>query len=144
MSKKFWEQKPLHEFSEKEWEAVCSRCGRCCLIKLQDEDDDEVYYTDIVCRYFNQDDCSCTQYQDRCRLVPECLKLNRDNVDKICWMPQACSYRQLFETGTLPPWHPLNTGKPLEDRYTVKGRCTSELLISEEDLEDHIIEEEEI
>ena len=59
-------------------------------------------------------------------------------------MPQACSYRQLFETGTLPPWHPLNTGKPLEDRYTVKGRCISELLVSEEDLEDHIIEEEEI
>lgn len=140
MSDKFWETKTLEQFSEEEWEKICCNCGKCCLIKLQDEDDDEVYYTDVVCRYFNLNTCLCTQYADRCRLVPECLKLNKENVDKIGWMPQDCAYRHLWQTGTLPDWHPLITGQPLADRYSIKHKCISELLVKEEDLEDHIVE----
>lgn len=140
MSDKFWKSKTLEEFTEEEWEKICCNCGKCCLIKLQDEEDDEVYYTDVVCRYFNQENCLCTQYADRCRLVPECLKLNRENVDKISWMPKDCAYRYLWQTGTLPEWHPLVSGKPLPEQYSIKHKCISELLVKEEDLEDHITE----
>lgn len=143
MSEKFWKKKSLEDFTSEEWEAICCRCGRCCLIKLQDEDSDEIYYTDLVCRYFNHENCNCTCYEERCRLVPECLKLDIHNVDKIKWMPQACAYRHLYTTGTLPEWHPLITGKPLDEKHSIKGRCTSELLVKEEDWEDHILEDEE-
>ena len=40
----FW-KKNIKSFSKEEWEALCDRCGKCCLIKLQDED--TLYITNI-------------------------------------------------------------------------------------------------
>ena len=92
MNKKFfWKHKKLEEFSEDEWEQICCRCGRCCLIKLQDDDSEEVFYTKIVCRYFDVENKACTVYENRCKLVPECLKVNPKNIDKIEWMPKKCA-----------------------------------------------------
>lgn len=144
MSARFWEQKKLQDFTVAEWESICCNCGRCCLLKLQDEDDNQVYYTDVVCRFFDSSCGKCSEYNNRCRLVPECLKLTPGNVNKISWMPQSCAYRFLSEFGYLPDWHPLVTGKPLTDEYSIKNRCISELLVKEDDLEDHIIEEEDL
>ena len=62
--------KKLTDYTEQEWEAICNQCGKCCLIKLQDEDTDDIYYTDVVCRYMDSETCRCTKYQERCRLVP--------------------------------------------------------------------------
>lgn len=142
-SNKFWQKKSLQDFTDNEWESICTNCGRCCQIKLQDEDSDEVYYTDIVCQYFNHETCRCNQYLNRCTLVPECVKLTPDNLDAISWMPRLCAYRILNETGDLPDWHPLKTQQPLAIEHSVKGRVISEIMVKEEDWEDHIIEEEE-
>lgn len=144
MTTRFWEQKKFADFNSTEWESICCNCGKCCLMKLQDEDDDEIYYTNIVCRYFDSSCGKCTEYKNRCTLVPECLKLTPQNIDKISWMPQSCAYRWLFEKGILPPWHPLLTNQPLAAEYSIKNRCVSELLVAEEDFEDHIIEDEEL
>lgn len=141
MSSNFWETKKLHDFTPEEWEAVCTNCGQCCRIKLQNEDDEEIWPTDIVCRYFDTDSCRCTCYEERCRIVPECLKLTPQNLGNISWIPQNCAYRILFETGTLPPWHPLITQKPLPESCSVRGKVISELLVKEEDWEDHILED---
>lgn len=124
--------KKLENMTEEEWEAVCNRCGKCCLIKIQDEDTDEIYYTDVVCKYFDFATCTCTQYQNRCSLVPECLKLTKENVNKISWMPKSCAYRCLFE------------GKPLPKREPVSTFCISENLVSDEELEDHILERDDL
>lgn len=142
MNNRFWEEKEPKDFSEKEWESICDNCGKCCLVKIQDEDDDEIYYTDVVCKYFNHETCACKEYQNRCILVPECLKLTMDNIEKIEWIPQTCSYKILLETGTLPDWHPLLTGKPLEEQRSIKGKCICETKVSDEELEDHIIDED--
>jgi len=120
--------KKLSDYTPAEWEAVCNQCGKCCLIKLQDEDTDDIYYTDVVCRYMDIQTCKCTKYQERCALVPTCLKLTPENIDKIEWMPPSCAYRALVDGHSKPT------------RIPVSGRCISELEVSEDELEDHIID----
>ena len=65
--------KALKDYTREEWEAVCNRCGKCCLVKIQDDETDEIFYTDVVCRYMDMETCTCTRYDERCTLVPSCL-----------------------------------------------------------------------
>ncbi len=139
MQERFWEHKKLTDFTEDEWEAVCMNCGKCCLLKLEDEDSGKIFYTDVVCRYFDRNSCRCTRYRERCTLVPACLKLTKENVDKISWMPQTCAYRYLAEGKGLPAWHPLLNNGRISDEYTIKDRCIPETEVKEDELEDHII-----
>merc|ERR1712000_159846 len=61
----FWQRKRLHEMTPEEWESLCDGCGKCCLNKLEDEDTGEVYHTDLVCRYMDEETCQCTVYEER-------------------------------------------------------------------------------
>ncbi len=123
--------KDLSSISPDEWEAICQRCGRCCLLKLQDDETDEIYYTNVICRYYDTEKNLCTVYDKRCELVPECLKLTPQNVDKIAWMPKACAYRRLFDKNYKP-----------QKLQPLHGRVVSEALVTESELEDHITDEE--
>jgi uncharacterized cysteine cluster protein YcgN (CxxCxxCC family) len=64
----FWESKSLAEMSKDEWESLCDGCARCCMIKLQDEDTEEVHYTSIVCDLLDQQECQCTAYPQATRV----------------------------------------------------------------------------
>lgn len=123
--------KNLNKISLQEWEAVCQHCGRCCLLKLQDDETDEIYYTNVICRYYDIEKNLCTVYDKRCDLVPECLKLTPQNVDKLPWMPKVCAYRKLFDTN-----YRQQNLKPLQ------GRVISETMVAEDELEDHITDGE--
>jgi len=37
MRKNFWKNIPLKRLTKEEWEAICDGCGKCCLIKLQND-----------------------------------------------------------------------------------------------------------
>lgn len=141
MGNPFWKQKKLQDFSPTEWEAICYHCGRCCLIKLQDDSTDEIYYTRIICRYFDQKNHLCREYSTRCSLVPTCLKLTPQNIDSLAWIPQLCAYRILNETGDLPEGHPLKQGSQIPP---LPQPLISDNMVADEDLEDYIIEDEEI
>jgi uncharacterized cysteine cluster protein YcgN (CxxCxxCC family) len=136
----FWKVKKLKDFSNEEWEQICCNCGLCCLIKLQNEEDDEVYYTRIICHLFDKKSRLCKEYKNRCTLVPECLKVTPENIDKLEWMPKNCAYRILNETGDLPLWHPLK--KESVDLPKLPENLVCDILVDEDSLEDYIVEDE--
>ncbi len=108
----FWE-KPLDELTAEQWELLCDGCARCCLLKLEDEESGEVFYTSVACRHLDLATCRCSCYAERTRLAPECVKVTPKNLAELCaWMPRSCAYRRLAEGRGLAPWHPLRSGDP--------------------------------
>ncbi len=137
----FWESKSLQEMTHEEWESLCDNCGKCCLHKLEDEDTGEIFFTSVVCNLIDLERCRCTQYQDRCRLVPECIDLKQHDFAEYTWLPSTCAYRLLIDGKPLHDWHPLISGTPdsvHEAGISVRSYAMKEQDV--EDLEDHIIE----
>jgi len=140
MSDKFWQQKSLAELSNKEWESLCDGCGRCCLIKLEDETSGKLYYTSIVCAYLDLANCRCTDYAKRSLRQPDCIKLSKDNIDKLEWMPKTCAYRLLAAGKDLKSWHPLLSGSnDSVHEAGVSVRSFAMLEEGDEELEQYII-----
>ncbi|WP_105172915.1 YcgN family cysteine cluster protein [Pseudoalteromonas sp. T1lg24] len=153
---KFWLKKSLAEMNNDEWEAICDGCGKCCLHTFIDSDEqdenfkstdvlregEEIIYTAIVCRYLDTKKCFCTEYENRTTLVPSCVKLTKDNIDNIFFMPPSCSYRRLHEGRGLASWHPLlnNGSKAVMHRMgiSVKGRVMKDNQIDMDLFEDYI------
>ena len=48
MAEPFWKTVPFDEMTNAQWESLCDGCGKCCLIKLQDADTEEIVFTDVV------------------------------------------------------------------------------------------------
>lgn len=140
LSPEFW-NKPLFALNEQEWDALCDGCGKCCLVKLQDEDSDDVLYTSVACRYLNAQ-CRCLVYAQRQRKKADCLVLTRENIAQVNWLPESCAYRLRYENKPLPEWHPLLAGNAQvmhNDGHSVKGRFYSEEHIHEDDLPQFIV-----
>ena len=108
----FWTTKTLEAMSPKEWESLCDGCGRCCLIKLEDEDNGALYHTDVACRLFDGTTCRCGDYANRSSLVPDCVTLTPHEVRTLRWLPPTCGYRRVAEGSGLAWWHPLVSGDP--------------------------------
>ncbi len=108
----FWRSKPLEAMSDREWESLCDGCGRCCLVKLEDEDTGEIAYTDVGCTLLDSDTCRCRNYENRQTLVPDCVRLTPATVTTLSWLPPTCAYRLLAEGRDLYWWHPLVSGDP--------------------------------
>jgi hypothetical protein len=121
----FWKTKTLAEMDAAEWESLCDGCGRCCLIKMEDEETGRYYFTDVACRLFDAGTCRCRDYANRDSLVPDCVRLDASNVGELGWMPPSCAYRLVAEGRDLPRWHPLVSGRAesvIEAGASVKGR----------------------
>ncbi len=138
---KFWEL-PLDDLNTAEWESLCDGCGRCCLKKFADEDSDEIVYTRVVCRYFDEQSSQCGCYEDRSALVPDCLDVRKMDLEKSNWMPDSCAYRLRFEGKELFDWHPLIAGsreKMAAAGILLEGRVISEEHVHPEGFDEHII-----
>ncbi len=107
---KFWEIIGLADMSQQQWESLCDGCGCCCLHKLEDEDHKELYFTDVACRYLDDETCQCLHYQTRQSWVADCLSIKPDWGDKFNWLPDTCAYRLLYEVKPLYDWHPFISG----------------------------------
>ena len=143
----FWEEKSLNQMTRNEWESLCDHCGKCCLLKLQDDENpdpaESVYYTNIVCDLFHPDDGSCTDYWNREKRVSTCLRLTQDNLEQIEWLPPSCAYRRIMEGRGLADWHHLISGDKNtihETGNSVLGKIVYEKEVDEDALEEHIVE----
>ncbi len=105
----FW-KKPLEKLTKAEWEALCDGCGRCCLVKLEEEDTGRIHYTDIACKLFDAAACQCSDYKNRKKLVPDCVSLTLSRVNTLKWLPPTCAYKLRAEGRDLAWWHYLVSG----------------------------------
>ena len=139
----FWKTKSLNELSTDQWESLCDGCGKCCLLKLEDEDSGEIAYTRLHCKLLDANTCRCADYENRKALVPDCVQLSPDNVSALKWMPTSCSYRLVAEGKDLPEWHHLVCGDKTrvhKDGHSILGKTLSEEAVVEEDQIDWIID----
>ena len=140
MMDSFWEYKTLDQMTDHEWELLCDGCGQCCLNKLMDEDTNDILYTNVDCNLLDSHTCQCRHYHNRFDYEPDCIKLTRNNLFTIEWLPLSCSYRFFSKHGHLPEWHPLIVGNKKQMhklKISVKNR-----IVYEKDVicwEDHII-----
>jgi uncharacterized cysteine cluster protein YcgN (CxxCxxCC family) len=138
----FWLHKSLEQMTDDEWESLCDGCGRCCLVKLEDDDNGDIHFTDVACRLFNAERCNCTDYNQRTEEVSDCLVLRPLTKSLLAALPHSCAYRRLAEGRELADWHPLISGDPESVHVagvSVRGQVVSEEYIHPLELEDHII-----
>ena len=112
MPKPFWKTKSLEQMSPSEWESLCDGCGRCCINKIEDADTGEIHLTSVACKLLDLKACRCSDYENRQKKVPDCIRLDAKTVRTLSWLPDTCAYRLVGERRDIPSWHPLKTGDP--------------------------------
>ena len=160
--------------TDAEWESLCDGCGRCCLVKLEEDLEDaeaeppkrrataissltplevakrgpgtpnpRIFYTDVRCRLLDGDSCRCRDYENRMATVHDCVRLTREAVAEIGWLPPTCGYRLLSEGHDLYWWHPLVSGDADSVHVagvSVRGRAPyAENELSHDDAQDRIV-----
>jgi len=142
MSTVNWWEAPLESLSKEQWEALCDGCGRCCLLKLVDAEDDSLHFTSVVCHLFDEDTCRCTEYPDRHVRVPECIEFDSEQLKDLNWLPSTCAYRLRADGKPLFDWHPLISGdrqSVIDADISVRGRVISENHVHPDDTQDFVI-----
>jgi len=141
----FWNEKPLEALTPAEWESLCDGCGRCCLVKLQDEESGELHYTALACAELDLESCRCRHYDSRLERVPDCIALSAASLGEYPWLPNSCAYRLVAAGQALPTWHPLLSGSTESVHaigISVRNFAVSENdLESDLDIEDYLLEE---
>ena len=91
----FWETKSLAEMIARRVGEPLRRLRPLLPGPLRGRDTGEIIPTRVHCKLFDPDACRCTDYEDRKRHVPDCIKLTPGNIDDLGWMPKSCAYRRL-------------------------------------------------
>ncbi|HET6390777.1 YcgN family cysteine cluster protein [Hyphomicrobium sp.] len=141
----FWQTKTLEEMSREEWEALCDGCGRCCLVKLEDEDTAQIYTTRLSCGMLDTRTCRCRDYPNRFSKMPDCLEIDIARARELTWLPQTCAYRLVGEGRGLMWWHPLVSGSPdtvHEAGISVRSFAMNERRVKQENYWKYIIPDE--
>ena len=142
--KNFWQVKSLEEMSSDEWEQLCDGCGRCCLLKLEDEDTAQIHLTRLACSLLDVGKCRCSDYSRRHAVMPDCVSIDADKVRSLSWLPASCAYRRVAEGRPLAWWHHLISGDPQtvhEAGVSVRDWARNEQGVAEDNYHRYIIRE---
>lgn len=142
---RYWERVPLDKMDRAQWEALCDGCGKCCLHKLEDEDSGALYPTNVACFMLDRREAQCTDYRNRKKHVPDCVRLTPAKLRTLDWLPATCAYALVADGAPLPEWHHLECGD--HDAVHAAGQSTRGWTISEVDagdLEHHVVERDDI
>ena len=74
-----------------QWEAICTRCGKCCYEKV-DLGCGVIRYTYEPCVHLDTVTHLCTVYENRHEVEPECISLTEHLVRALPWLPEDCAY----------------------------------------------------
>ena len=144
MNKEFWKTKSLFDMTHQEWESICDGCAKCCLQQLQDEQTEQLVFTDVACDLLDEGNCRCTDYQNRSSRVPTCMTMTKTNVEECAeFAPSSCAYRLLLEGEELPEWHHLRSSdnETIHTRgKSVRGRIRHQRDIDIRHLEDYVVD----
>jgi len=138
----WWNEKPLADLNQAEWDALCDGCGKCCLHKLEDEFSGKRFYTRIRCRLLDEQSCRCSQYEKRTELVPDCINLGADITQALDWLPVTCAYRLRADNKPLAEWHPLVSGDPDSVHragMSIRGQSISEEFVHPDGYDEHVV-----
>ncbi len=142
--KPFWETKTLEQMSPTEWESLCDGCGKCCLLRLEDDEDGTIYTTRVTCQLLDTDSCRCAGYAQRFQKVPGCLQMTPELARTTTWLPDTCGYVRVARGQALADWHPLVSGTPDSVHSagaSVRGTVVSERDVDPDDIELFIVDE---
>ena len=138
----FWKTKTLREMTPKEWESLCDGCAKCCLVKLEDEESKELFFTNLHCKLLDGSTCQCSDYKNRKKYVPICVKLTPKIVETVDWLPDSCAYRLVHEGKDLHDWHHLVCGDREEIHrrgWSCQNKTVTEEGVSDEDAIDYVM-----
>ncbi len=145
MTTKFWKTTPLDKLSHEQWESLCDGCGKCCLNKLQDEE--EIVFTWVSCKFLDCQSCQCTDYANRLNNVPSCIKITPEQLGSLLpILPNTCAYKLVANGEDLYEWHHLLSGDRNmvhDEEVSVRGMAISEDEVDPDDLDLFIVEEED-
>ena len=139
----FWKTKTLKEMTPTEWESLCDGCAKCCLVKLEDEETKELFFTGLHCKLLDGTTCRCSDYPNRKKYVPICVKLTPEIVETVDWLPESCAYRLVHEGKDLHDWHHLVCGDREEIHrrgWSARGKTVTEEGVDDEDAIDYVID----
>ena len=85
--------------SEQDWDAICSKCGRCCYEKIDFEG--RIYYTELPCEFFDLETKLCRVYAERDVKRPGCVRLTPEHLNK-GFLPEDCPYVADIENYPAP------------------------------------------
>ena len=92
-----------------------------------------MHLTVVACKLLDIPTCRCTDYGQRKRLVPACVRITPKNVHTL-ELPSSCAYRCVAEGRPLPGWHPLRSGDGAS--VHAAGASVRDWAVSERDVED--------
>ena len=139
----FWKTKTLKEMTPTEWESLGDGCAKCCLVKLEDEETKELFFTGLHCKLLDGTTCRCSDYPNRKKYVPICVKLTPEIVATVDWLPDSCAYRLVHEGKDLHDWHHLNCGDREEIHrrgWSTRGKTVTEEGVDDEDAINYVID----
>lgn len=78
-----------HLYSDREWEALCNRCGKCCY-QVEEQGSDWVR-SSIPCRFLDDFDKTCQVYTNRFQAEESCTRVTPSLVLR-GRLPPDCTY----------------------------------------------------